>query len=132
MSNIVLKINHDNSAMDFGKWTSTSWTIRDDCSMIMNIRYCMNDEKDADISKVISQDKYDLIFETLEQAKKEEHKSNICVLDGDDWSIKQYDENGIVIYDRMHFAIDGMPEFEKLEALLYSLVRMRSPGGYQK
>ena len=122
MSNISLVAIHENDAFELGRWENTTWTLRDDRSLICNLRYNMNDTKDRDIDCKISEDDYDEIFKLLEGGKQNDKK--IFALDGDRWSFKQY-EGDAKIYERRHGYIYGIDDFEKLERLLYKVVKMR-------
>ena len=123
MSKVVLSAIHENNYFEPGAWENTTWTIRDDKSVIVNLRYNMNDTKDKDISIRISDDDYEKIFELLDEGKVQDKK--IFALDGDGWSFKQF-ENGAKIYERRHGYIYGIAGFEKLERLLYKIIKMRT------
>ena len=119
MAKTTLKIIHENNSYTPGEWTSTTWTIKDDMTAIVNIRYYMNDEKDDDLQLKISEDKYNQLFDFLEEGKKGDR--DIFALDGSGWEIHQYNSDGIQIYHRDHSYIYGIAGFEKMEKLLYSL-----------
>lgn len=119
MTKTILKIIHENNAYEPGAWTSTTWIIKDDMSAIVNIRYFMNDEKDDDLQLKISEDKYNQLFDFLEEGKKDD--KSVFALDGSGWEIYQYNEEGIQTYHRDHSFIYGIAGFEKMEKLLYSL-----------
>lgn len=122
MSKITLVAIHENNYFSPGAWENTTWTIRDNKSVIANLRYNMNDSKDRDISIRISDDDYDKIFELLEEGKAQDKK--IFALDGDGWAFKQFDEDA-KIYERRHGYIYDIEGFEKLERLLYKIIKMR-------
>ena len=122
MSSITLVAIHENDCFTPGGWENTTWTIREDRSLICNLRYNMNDAKDQDISCKISEDDYENIFKLLEGGKLNDKK--IFALDGDGWSFKQF-ENDSKIYERRHGYIYGIADFEKLERLLYKVIKMR-------
>lgn len=119
MAKTTLKIIHENNSYAPGEWTSTTWTIKDDLTAIVNIRYYMNDEKDDDLQLKISEDKYNQLFDFLEEGKKGD--KDVFALDGSGWEIHQYNSDGIQIYHRDHSYIYGIAGFEKMEKLLYSL-----------
>ena len=125
-SNIALIVEHSSNFIEPGSWTSTTWTIRENRKVIINIRYNMNDAKERDIETTIAQDIYDDIFNTLELAKREDRK--IFVLDGDEWSFKQY-LAGSQIYRRNRAAINGLMEFEKLQEILERIIKRARPAG---
>ncbi len=119
MAKTVLKIVHENNSYAPGEWTSTSWTIKDNMAAIVNIRYFMNDEKDEDLQIKISEDKYNQLFDFLEEGKTED--KDVFALDGSGWEIDQYNDDGVKIYHRDHSFIYGIAGFEKMERLLVSL-----------
>ena len=123
---IVLIAEHAATIIEPQAWTSTTWTIRADRKVIINIRYNMNDAKERDIETTIAQDVFDEIFDTLELAKREDRK--IFVFDGEEWSFKQY-QAGTQIYRRRAAAIDGLMEFEKLSEVLYRVIKRARPAG---
>lgn len=123
MSKIVLTAIHENNYLEPGAWENTTWTIRDDKCVIVNLRYNMNDAKDKDISIRISDDDYEKIFELLNEGKVQDKQ--IFALDGDSWSFKQF-ENGAKVYERRNGHIYGIAGFEKLERLLYKIIKMRT------
>ena len=126
MNDIVLIAEHSATAIEPGAWLNTTWTIYSDRRVIINIRHNMNDAKDRDLQTVIAEDVYDEIFSTLELAKREDRK--VFVFDSAEWAFKQY-VNGNQIYRRIGAAIDGLIEFEKLEALLYQVIKRAKPAG---
>lgn len=119
MAKTVLKIVHENNSYAPGEWTSTSWTVKDDMTAIVNIRYFMDDEKDEDLQIKISEDKYNQLFDFLEEGKKED--KDVFALDGSGWEIDQYNDAGVKVYHRDHSFIYGIAGFEKMERLLVSL-----------
>lgn len=126
MNDIVLIAEHSATAIEPGAWLNTTWTIYSDRRVIINIRHNMNDAKDRDLQTVIAEDVYDEIFNTLELAKREDRK--VFVFDSTEWAFKQY-INGNQIYRRIGAAIDGLMEFEKLEAILYQVIKRAKPAG---
>ena len=120
MSEIILKAINENFVIAPGKWVNTSWTIRDDQTAIVNIRYDNNSSKDKDIDCKIPEDKFEQIFELLEKAKLEDSK--IFALDGDGWEFTQY-KNGQKIYYRRSGYIYGLDHFELLAELLYKIIK---------
>lgn len=122
MSNIVLTAIHENNYFKPDAWENTTWTIRDDRSAIINLRYNMDDSKDRDISIRLSDDDYEKIFELLDEGKTQ--NSQTCTLDGNSWSFKQFSE-GAKTYELRHCSIEGIEGFEKLEKLLYKIIKMR-------
>ena len=104
---ITLIAEHSATIIAPKAWTSTTWTIRSNRKVIINIRYNQNDTKERDVETTISQDVYDEIFDTLELAKRDDRK--IFVLDAAEWSFKQY-QNGNQCYRRNSAAIDGVRE----------------------
>ncbi len=123
---IVLFAEHTATTIAPGAWTSTTWTIRNNRKVIINIRYNMNDAKERDLETTIAQDVFDDIFNTLELAKREDRK--IFVLDSDEWAFKQY-QNGTQIYRRNSAAINGLMEFENLQESLEKIVKRARPAG---
>ena len=126
MNDIVLIAEHSATAIEPGAWLNTTWTIYSDRHVIINIRHNMNDARDRDLQTVIAEDIYDEIFNTLELAKREDRK--VFVFDSTEWAFKQY-INGNQIYRRIGAAIDGLMEFEKLEAILYQVIKRAKPAG---
>lgn len=120
MSEIVLKVVNENFVLNPGKWVNTSWTIRDDQSAIVNVRYDNNSAKDKDFDLKIAEDKFEQIFELLEKAKQQDSK--IFALDGDGWEFTQY-KDGKKIYYRRSGYIYGLDYFELLADLLYKIIK---------
>ena len=126
MDNILLIAEHSATSIEPGAWLNTTWTIYANRHVIINIRYNNNDVKDRDLQTTISEDVFEELFDTLELAKREDHK--VFVFDSTEWSFKQY-QNGQQIYRRIGAAIDGLMEFEKLEAIFYQIIKRAKPAG---
>ena len=126
MNNILLIAEHSATSIEPGAWLNTTWTIYSDRRVIINIRHNNNDAKDRDLQTTISEDIFEELFDTLELAKREDRK--VFVFDSTEWSFKQY-QNGQQIYRRIGAAIDGLMEFQKLEAILYKIIKRAKPAG---
>ena len=126
MNNILLIAEHSATSIKPGEWLNTTWTIYSNRRVIINIRYNNNDAKDRDLQTTISEDIFEELFDTLELAKREDRK--VFVFDSTEWSFKQY-QNGQQIYRRIGAAIDGLMEFEKLEAIFYQIIKRAKPAG---
>lgn len=124
--NIALVAIHEAKLIEPGAWLSTTWTIYESLNAIINIRYNNNDSKERDYNISISQDDYDAILSTLEQAKAQDHK--IFAFDIDTWAFKQY-AGDKVIYRRLDSPITDLDEFEKLAVLLEKLIKKARPAG---
>ncbi len=125
-SDILLVAEHSATTIEPGAWLNTTWTVHADHRVIINIRYNMNDAKDRDLQTTIAQDVFDKLFDTLELAKRNDRK--VFMLDADEWSFKQYTD-GAQIYRRNSASIHGLMEFEKLEAILYQIIKRAKPAG---
>ena len=126
MNSILLIAEHSATAIEPGAWLNTTWTIYTNRHVIINIRHNNNDAKDRDLQTTISEDIFEELFDTLELAKREDRK--VFVFDSTEWSFKQY-QNGQQIYRRIGAAIDGLMEFEKLEAIFYQIIKRAKPAG---
>ena len=126
MNNILLIAEHSATSIEPGAWLNTTWTIYTNRHVIINIRHNNNDAKDRDLQTTISEDIFEELFDTLELAKREDRK--VFVFDSTEWSFKQY-QNGQQIYRRIGAAIDGLMEFEKLEAIFYQIIKRAKPAG---
>ncbi len=124
--NIALVAIHEAKLIEPKAWLSTTWTIYESLHTIINVRYNNNDAKERDYDIVISEDDYTQILDTLELAKREDHK--IFSFDVDTWAFKQY-LDGAIVYRRLDSPITGLDEFEKLSVSLEKLIKKARPAG---